>query len=225
METRETQEPAAQLQVDIVSDVVCPWCVIGFKQFEIALGRVGAAARIRWRAFELNPDMPAAGQDLAEHVALKYGSTPEQSQAARARIAKIGAAVGIAFNYTPETRMRNTFRAHQLLRWAGTLGKKHALKMALFDAFFTQGRNVDDGEALTAVAEAVGLDRGEAAAVLADGRYAQAVREEEGLWTRLGIQGVPTFIFNESQLITGAQPVEVFEKALRRLLAAPQADV
>ncbi|MEM9726534.1 MAG: DsbA family oxidoreductase, partial [Pseudomonadota bacterium] len=156
---RNEQHAAADgpaLLVDIVSDVVCPWCVIGYKHFEQALGAVGAAARIRWRAFELNPDMGPDGEDAAEHVARKYGASAEKHAAAQAEIAALGAAVGFTFTPGP-SRMRNTFRAHQLLRWAGTLGAKHTVKLALFKAHFTERRNVDDPVVLTEIAAEAGL--------------------------------------------------------------------
>ena len=223
-EAKAETNTKASILVDIVSDVVCPWCVIGYKNFELALGRLDVAARIRWRAYLLNPDTPKGGRNVREHIAAKYGTPVEKGDEMRQRLTDMGAELGFTFNFTPESRTFNTELAQQLLRWAGTLGKKHALKMAMFDAQFTDNRIMDDPDVLADIAAQIGLDRAEAAAALADGRYAEAVREEVELWARLGVSGVPTFIFNESQMLTGAQPPEVFEQVMRQVVdAEPQA--
>lgn len=212
-----TDQTIADLRIDIVSDVVCPWCIVGFKQLEIALAQAETSAEIVWHPFELNPQMASEGQNLREHISEKYGTTDEQSAQARERLTSLGTELGFSFNYGDDMRMYNTFRAHQLLHWAGAQGRQHDLKMELFSAFFTHGRNVDDPEILADAAEAIGLDRKEAALVLADGRHAEAVRTEETFWTSRGIQGVPAMIFNQRHLVSGAQGVDNYVSVLRQL--------
>ena len=212
------------VQIDIVSDVVCPWCIIGYKQLQRALGEFGerVKADIRWHPFELNPEMPAEGQNLAEHIAQKYGSSPEQSRAARERMTALGAELGFAFNYSDESRMRNTYKAHQLLYWAGQLepntGQQTTLKLALFDACFTEQKNVDDNQVLLDTVEHAGLDRAAAQAVLEDGRYRSEVKSEEANWLERGIHAVPAFVFNQNSLLSGAQDSAVFVQVLTKLL-------
>jgi len=210
------------LRIDIVSDVVCPWCVVGYKQLAKALKQTNTNYEIYWHPFELNPNMPSEGQNMREHIIEKYGSTPEQSDESRARITEAGADVGFDFNFTDELRMHNTFNLHQLLHWAETQGHRHELKQALFSAHFTDGRNLSDNEVLADIAAETGLDRTEALAVLADQRFAKEVREIEQHWQRQGVQGVPAIVFNERHLVSGAQGVENFTSILKQLADMPE---
>lgn len=212
-----TEDKSVDMRVDIISDVVCPWCIVGYKQLAKALDQTGLNAGIHWHPFELNPQMAEEGEDLREHLAAKYGTTPEASKQARERLTAIGDSLGFAFRYSDEMRMVNTFRAHQLLTWAGTMGRQHQLKMALFDAFFSDGRNVNDVDVLADTSESAGLDRTEAVNVLADGRFAQQVRDEEQFWTSRGIHGVPAMIFNQRHLVTGAQGIDNYVSVLEQL--------
>ena len=205
------------LRIDIVSDVVCPWCIVGYRQLEQALAASGTDYEVFWHPFELNPAMPAEGQNLAEHLAEKYGSTPEQSVENRNRLAAVGAELGFAFNFTEDSRMVNTFDAHQLIHWAETQGRAHEMKQALFAAYFTDRRDVADRAVLADVAGAVGLDAAEAAAVLDDQRYADVVRAGEAFWQKQGITGVPAVVFDQKHLVTGAQGVENYTHMLRQL--------
>ncbi len=209
----------APIRIDIVSDVVCPWCVIGFKRLEAALRELEGdiEAEIHWHPFELNPMMPPEGQNLREHIAEKYGTDLKDSEKARARMMRIGEELGFTFDYFDEMRMVNTFRAHQLLFWAEQHGKKTELELALFESFFSRRENVDDPAVLATVAGRVGLDEEEAAEVIADARYAGDVRELQRFWIQNGIQAVPSFIFNRRYLIPGAQDTAVFVSALERL--------
>lgn len=209
------------LRIDIVSDVVCPWCVVGYKQLAEALKQTDTDYEIHWHPFELNPNMPSAGQNMREHIIEKYGSTPQESDASRARITEAGAEVGFDFNFTDELRMHNTFNLHQLLHWAETQGCMHELKQALFTAHFTDGRNLSDNEVLADIASEVGLDRAEALSVLKDQRFASDVREIEQHWQRQGVQGVPAIVFNERHLVSGAQGVENFTNILKQLADMP----
>jgi len=162
--------------------------------------------------------MPAEGQNMAEHLAEKYGSTPAQSVENRKRLTQMGQALGFTFNFSDDTRMQNTFAAHQLLTWAQVQGLQHPLKMALFDAHFTQGRNVNDTDELADVAASVGLDRDEALEVLRSGSFAEQTREAQQFWTSRGISGVPSMIFEGKYLITGAQGAESYSQLLRKVL-------
>ncbi len=217
-----TQMPTAlPLQVDIVSDVVCPWCIIGYKQLTKALAALPGQfdVTLRWHPFELNPGMPMAGQDLREHLAQKYGTTPEQSQGARARLSALGESLGFTFDYFDGMRMVNTFRAHQLLHWAAGLGLQTALKLALFEAFFSRREDVNDAGILADAAARAGLDAVEASAVLADARYAQVVREEQQYWLEREVHAVPTFYFQRQYMVPGAQEAEAFVRLLQKIRA------
>src|SRR5690606_18822973 len=211
------------LHIDFISDIVCPWCVVGLGGLDAALGRLageGITAEIVFRPFELNPGMAPEGENIVEHIGRKYGSTPEQSAASREMIRARAAEVGFDMRMGETSRIWNTFDAHRLLAWAaataGPAGQK-ALKQALFAAHFTEGRNISDRAVLSEVAGAAGLDAEEAAAVLADGRYADEVRAEQGLWRGRGINAVPAVVVEGRYLISGGQPAAVYEEALRKI--------
>ena len=207
------------LRIDIVSDVVCPWCIIGYRQLAEALKQTNTEHEIHWHPFELNPNMPSAGQNLREHIMEKYGSSKEESDASRLRMTQAGNEVGFEFHFNDDTRMHNTFNLHQLLYWAGQQGQKpmHDLKQALFSAHFTHGRNISDNTVLADIAAEVGLNRSEALAVLEDQRFAKEVRAEEHHWQQQGIQSVPAMIFNERHLVSGAQGVDNYVNILQQL--------
>lgn len=212
---------ADTLRIDIVSDVVCPWCIIGYKQLQKALTAEDAPrVEIVWHPFELNPHMPPGGQNLREHMMEKYGSTPEQSQAARQRLTALGESLGFTFNYRDDSRMVNTFAAHQLLHWAGEQGRQTDLKLALFDAYFTRGEAIDQSSVLVQVAKRAGFDPADAEAVLSDGRYADTVRAEQRTWLERGIQAVPTFVFNNQYQVAGAQEAATFTRVFSALKTA-----
>lgn len=206
------------VQVDIVSDVMCPWCIVGYRQLEQALARKGVGAYIRWHPFELNPEMPPEGQNLTEHIAEKYGASPQQSAENRNRLAAMGRDLGFTFSFSEDSRIVNTFAAHQLLDWAQEAGLQHPLKMALFAAHFTDGRDVSDPDVLVAVAGEVGLDPDAARQVLDSGSHAEQTRARQQVWTSRGISGVPSMIFNGKYLITGAQGADNYALMLERVL-------
>ena len=205
------------LRIDIVSDVMCPWCVIGYCQLAIALEETGINYEIHWQPFELNPNMPETGQDMQEHLVEKYGTTPEQSDANRANMTAQGKELGFTFNLKAGFRMHNTFNTHQLLHWANTLDRKDDLKQALFYAHFTKGRDLSDVMILADIATEIGLGRAEAVAVLFSQRFASEVRKEQKIWTRQGISGVPTVVFDSQHLITGAQGVNNYKNILNQI--------
>jgi len=211
--------PPAKIRIDIVSDVVCPWCVIGYKQLQEALSRLEGAveAEIHWHPFELNPMMPPEGQELREHMGQKYGTNRQQSDAARDRLGKVGDSLGFSFNFYEGQRIYNTFLAHQLLKWAEQKGKQSELELALFESYFSKQENVGDEKVLAEVAGRAGLDKAQAAAVLEDGRYAADVRDHQRFWLSKGIQAVPSFILDRRYLIPGAQNPDVFVAAIEKL--------
>jgi predicted DsbA family dithiol-disulfide isomerase len=215
---------AMPLRIDIVSDVVCPWCIVGYKQVEKALIQIDGdiAVETWWHPFELNPNMPPEGENTAEHIARKYGSTPEQSSTNRQRLTQIGESVGFAFNYTTDMRIYNTFKAHKMLTiTANERGWKAqtALKLALFKAYFQDKLDVGDDNVLLDIAEAQGLDRSAIAAWIADDALTQAVRAEQRQWMEQNITGVPAIIFDQSFMVPGAQSAETFADVIRKVLA------
>lgn len=210
---------SSTMRIDFVSDVSCPWCVVGLRALQEAIERIGDTLRVdlHFQPFELNPDMAAEGQDIVEHIAEKYGSSPEQIAANGEAIRARGAALGFAFNMDKRNRIYNTFDAHRLLHWAELEGRQLELKTALFEAYFTDGMNPSDHDVLIAMALKAGLDADKARKVLESGAYAEEVREQEIFYQRQGIRAVPAIIINERHLISGGQPVEVFEQALRQI--------
>ena len=210
----DTKSP---LRIDIVSDVMCPWCIIGYRQLVTALEASDVDHDIHWHPFELNPNMPPEGQDIGEHLAEKYGTTPEQSAANREVMTARGKELGFEFNFTDGFRMHNTFNTHQLLHWANEQGRKNDLKQALFTAHFTNRRDLSEDTVLAEIAGEIGLDHVEAAAVLDDQRFADAVRQEQKFWMQQGISGVPAMVFDQQHLVTGAQGVEAYQSILEQL--------
>ena len=209
------------MKIDFVSDVSCPWCVIGLKALEAAIAGLGDAvkAEIHFQPFELNPQMSPGGQDINEHLAEKYGATPEQSEQTREMIRARGAEVGFTFAMAKRSRIYNTFDAHRLLHWAELGGRQLALKHALFKAYFTDGENPGAHEVLTRLAGEVGLDAARAKEILASDEYAEDVRKLERYYLDQGINAVPAVIVNDRHLIQGGQPAQVFEQALRQIAA------
>ena len=208
------------LKIDFVSDVACPWCAVGLNALERALERVRPEldAELHFQPFELNPTMPAEGADTVQYLSDKYGITAEQIAKNQAAIRARGAAVGFSFGSRP--RVWNTFDAHRLLHWAGLQGKQRELKHALLKAYHGDGRNPGAHDVLLELAGAVGLDIDAAREVLQSGAYSDEVREAEAMWQQAGIHSVPAIVINDRHLISGGQPPEVFEQALRQIAAA-----
>ena len=207
------------MRIDFVSDVSCPWCVIGLKSLEQALANLQGELEVdmHFQPFELNPGMGPDGQDIFEHIAEKYGSSQEQQDKSREMIRQRGADLGFTFDMGARGRIYNTFDAHRLLHWAESQGRQKALKEKLFEAYFTKGENPGAHEVLVRVAGEVGLDQDAARQVLASTAYAEEVRQAEYYWQRAGIRSVPAIVINERHLISGGQPPEVFEQALRKI--------
>ncbi|MBG6077450.1 DsbA family oxidoreductase [Polaromonas sp. CG_9.11] len=217
------------LKIDFVSDVSCPWCAIGLKALDQALARVAGdiTAELHFQPFELNPKMAPEGQEITEHITEKYGITPEQADVNRENIRQRGEQLGFTFSRADQpgggrSRIYNTFDAHRLLHWAGLqeAGLQKVLKEGLLKAYFTDGHSPASHAVLVRVAGESGLDPVQAAEILASHAYAKEVRERESFYQTQGVHSVPAVIINDRHLISGGQPVEVFEQALRQIAAA-----
>ena len=208
------------MKIDFISDVACPWCAVGLNSLERALERIGddIAVELKFHPFELNPQMPAEGEDATEHLMRKYGLSKDQLDRNRAGLHERGASVG--FEFGSRARVWNTFDAHRLIHWAGLEGRQRELKHALLRAYHGRNENPSDAAVLCAAAVEAGLDGDRAREVIQSDRYAAEVRAEERHWQELGIHSVPAIVINERHLIQGGQPPEVFEQALRQLAQA-----
>ena len=210
-----------RMKIDFVSDISCPWCIIGLRGLEAAIERTGDLidAEIHFHPFELNPMIAKEGESVAEHIMRKYGRTPEQSEGTRTMIQERAAELGFAMNSGADSRIYNTFDAHRLLHWAGIEGggRQQALKTRLFEIYFTEQRDPSDHQVLIDAAASVGLDAGAAADVLQSDRYAEEIRQAEHFWQSQGIHSVPAVVINDRYLISGGQPADAFEQALRSI--------
>lgn len=211
------------MRIDFVSDVACPWCAIGLNALERALERIGTdlgEVELHMQPFELNPTMAQEGADATEYLTAKFGMSAEQLAATQARIFERGASEG--FEFGERARIWNTFDAHRLLFWAGAEGppgSQRALKHALLTAYHGQGRSPASHDVLLELAQQAGLPAERAREVLERGEFAEEVRQAERFWQQLGINGVPAIIIDRRHLISGGQPSEVFEQALRKISA------
>ena len=215
--------PAAshKLRIDFVSDVSCPWCAVGLGALQAALAKVapGITAELHFQPFELNPQLGAEGQDTLEHLTQKYGISQAHARANAEVIRERGAAVGFVFDPDRRSRVWNTFDAHRLLHWAELQGpaQQLALKKALLKAYLSDGENPSDLEVLVRLAGEVGMDTDRAREILASDACADATRRRQKQFADAGIRSVPAIILDRQHLISGGQPVEVFERALRQV--------
>ncbi len=213
------------MRIDIVSDVVCPWCIVGYQQLEVALTKTNTTGEIHWQPFELNPDMPEEGENLQTHIIRKYGITAAESEKNRDNLVNVGKELGFNFKFTDETRMVNSFRAHQLIHWAALHGRAHALKITLFHCHFSRERDISDVDVLTNACVEAGLPFEEAAQILEDELYADAVRERQRFSIANGIKGVPAMIFNQRDLVVGAQGIDRYVDIIMQQKSEPVATV
>ncbi|GHE77629.1 DsbA family oxidoreductase [Thalassotalea profundi] len=211
-----------KIKLDIISDVVCPWCIIGYKHLEAAIEELNLQDKveIEWQPFELNPDMSCEGEELREHVARKYGSSTEDSVRARANLTQLGADYGFKFDYFDGMKIVNTLDAHILLDYAHQVDKQTELKMRLFSAFFTERKDISKREVLIEEAKAVGISPEQSQAALNDVQLKARVKSLESQWQQMGVSSVPTVVFNRTSALTGAQPQETFTQVLRELMQA-----
>ena len=214
-------EPMSKpLHIDFVSDISCPWCAVGLASLLQAISQVtDVDVDVHFQPFELNPNMPAGGQNSMAHIAAKYNIGFDEVTRNRERIRERGRELGFAFNLDQESRVYNTFNAHRLLHWAGTLAasEQMALKWNLLKAYFSDNEDVSDRETLARIASDSGLDAIQAIDILDSDRYADDVRASQAYFRERGIQSVPAIIIDNQHLISGGQPPEVFERALREL--------
>ncbi|WP_462175508.1 DsbA family oxidoreductase [Pseudoalteromonas gelatinilytica] len=209
----------AQIKIDIVSDVVCPWCVIGYGRLKAALANFHTKidANIVWHPFELNPSMSKEGENLRQHLSEKYGTTLEGSIKARAMLTEEGKKVGFKFDYFDDMKMLNTHQCHQLLHWAKDSGLQNQLAETFFEHFFSNRGTFTESELIHLV-EKVGLNSLQAMTVLANKSYSEEVKLTEEHWHQRGIHGVPLIIFNGEQALSGAQEIATFERVLNQYL-------
>jgi predicted DsbA family dithiol-disulfide isomerase len=204
------------LTVEIWSDVVCPWCYIGKRRFEAAVERFGGEVEVTWRSFELDPGAPAVREHTAtEHLAAKYGMSVEQAEASHAQMTALAAEEGLEYHFE-RARGGNSFDAHRLIHLAAAHGKQGEAQERVMRAYFTDGVPIGDREALIELGAELGLD---ARAALESDEYADAVREDEQLAQRIGIQGVPFFVLNRRYGVSGAQPADALVQALETACA------
>jgi predicted DsbA family dithiol-disulfide isomerase len=210
------------LKIDIVSDIVCPWCYIGYKQLENAIGLMQTSVdlELEWHPFELNRTLPDVGEGIAEHLQRKYGIEPGAEPTQRQQMIEMAEGLGITMRYGEGKRIYNTFRAHRILHWAREQGKQSEFKLALFKLYFEEGSNPSDLEVLKNVASELSLDSCEVEKILNSDRYINDVRAEQDIYTSMGIQGVPTFIVNDKYPITGAQDATALAQMLDKVCAS-----
>ncbi|MFA0438329.1 thioredoxin [Vibrio sp. 10N.286.49.C2] len=210
-----------KIKLDIISDVVCPWCIVGYQHLQAAIDELGLQNRIEieWQPFELNPDMPPEGEELREHVARKYGSSKEESDRAREQISQAGAKYGFEFRYFDGMKIVNTLDAHVLLEYAHTVGKQTELKLRLFSAFFTEQKDVSDPRVLVEEAVAVGLPKLEVEQQLSERHLKDKIRQQESQWHQMGVSSVPTVVFNRTSALTGAHPQDTYKQVLLELVS------
>lgn len=213
----------ATLTVDVVSDVVCPWCFVGKKRLEAALARRGAPAQVRWHPFQLNPDLPRGGADRRRYLEAKFGG-PQQAAEIYARVEAAGHDSGIFFEFGRIERQPNTLDAHRLVAWAQARNAAAAADLVerLFRAYFTQGVDLGDSEALARLAGEAGYDAFAAKAMLMSGDGREEIRAADRHVRSLGVSGVPLFIFNQKVAVSGAQAPETLLEAMRQSEAPPQ---
>ncbi|MBD9442149.1 DsbA family oxidoreductase [Pseudomonas sp. PDM04] len=213
----------AQVSIDFISDVVCPWCALGATALEQAIENVAGEVSVvlTYKPFELNPNMPPEGEKAVEHLMRKYGRTAEDVAAGKAMQIARGEAIGFTFDLEKRSHFYNTFDAHRLLYWALQQGRQVALKKILLRAYFTDGQNPSDRETLVQLAAEAGLDAAAAKEVLDSGAFAKEVRELEGFYQQRGINSVPAMVLNGRHLVSGSQSVEYYEQMLRQMAKAP----
>jgi len=200
--------------IDMVSDVVCPWCAVGYHRLKKAANNLGVQLTIHWHPFELNPNMPTDGEDLYAHFLKKYGMSADKTDGLGETLKTYGEPLGFEFNYPQGNRMRNTFKAHQLLAWSKLQGAETRLSEALFTAYFTHQQDIASTKVLLDIADSVDLDKKEAERILSQGDYVESVKTEAQKWIAQGIHSVPAMIFQDRYLVSGAQTIEHYEQQI-----------
>ncbi|MCL7943774.1 DsbA family oxidoreductase [Marinobacter sp. ATCH36] len=207
------------VQIDIVSDIACPWCAIGYARLERAMETLkdDMDFTVAWHAFELNPDPSGDGEPILPALSRKYGRSEDEMRENQAQMIEIAKGLGLNFEKLQERYTRNTFDAHRLVKWAGEQGKQTAMKMAFFEAYFGRAENISNPDVLVYCVEAIGLDGAKAREVLASDAYAEAVRQDEAQYQQAGVSAVPAYIINQKYLVSGAQEPETLVKAFQEI--------
>jgi predicted DsbA family dithiol-disulfide isomerase len=214
------------LTIDIVSDVVCPWCYVGEKRLEEALKDEAGPVMVRWRPYQLDPTIPEGGLDRAEYMEKKFGKTG-RLESVHDNLTRLGADLGVPFAFDKIKRSPNTLDAHRLIRWAAPAGVQAEVADRLFKAYFVEGRDIGDRTVLVDIAKACGLDAGEVETLLADGADSELVRQEIEQAQAMGVSGVPFFIFGGRLGVPGAQEASVLRQAMaeaRQAMAAASSE-
>ncbi|WP_077529535.1 DsbA family oxidoreductase [Vreelandella utahensis] len=213
------------LKIDIVSDIACPWCAIGYARLERAMEQLSGEFdfTVSWHPFELNPDKDADGEPILQALSRKYGRSPEEMEQAQKDMTAIAHELGLNFERMQERYTRNTFNAHRLVMWAGDQNRQTDMKKAFFEAYFGRAADISDDEVLLECVAATGLDTEEARRVLDEGEYAEEVLKEEAYYQKGGISAVPAYIINQQYLISGAQEPNYLVQAFRDINAGTAA--
>ncbi|MBK1873673.1 DsbA family oxidoreductase [Marinobacter sp. 1-3A] len=208
-----------KMSIDIVSDIACPWCAIGYARLERAMEQLAPEYEfeVQWHAFELNPDSSGDGEPILPALARKYGRSEDELRATQNQMMTVATDLGLNFEKIQERLVCNTFDAHRLVKWAGEQGQQTAMKQALFTAYFGKAENVSDHDILIKCVESLGLDSAKAKAVLESDQYAAAVREDEAKYQQAGVTGVPAYVVNGKYLISGAQEPETLVQAFQEI--------
>ena len=208
-----------KIKIDIISDVVCPWCIIGYKRLEKAISELGVEDKIeiKWQPFELNPDISLQGENIIEHMSIKYSMPKEQVKSYQEERKQNGAELGFDYNYYDEMKIVNTRDAHILIDYAKEFGKQNELQMRLFHAHFSEKKIISSRDVLEKEVSAVGLDSTEAMKIL-DGTKRDDIIKKEEYWKTKGISAVPTMIFNNTSIMNGAYPIETYKQVIQELL-------
>lgn len=206
------------LKIDLVSDIACPWCAIGYARLQQALATLPQLQiELEWHAFELNPDKNAAQEPILPALSRKYGRSEDEMRTAQANMMQIAADLGLNFSKMQQRYTCNTFDGHRLVKWAATENKATAMKLALFEAYFGEAKDVSDSAILANCAEQAGLDKAQAERILAGNDYHDSVTEDIAQYQQAGISSVPAFIINNRYLISGAQEPAQLAASLQQI--------
>lgn len=208
------------IKIDIISDVVCPWCAIGYKRLEKAISEMGIQdqVEIEWQPFELNPDMSAEGEDVDAHLSRKYGTSQEDNNRTKAQLSKLGEELNFKIDYFDGMKMPNTRDAHILIDYAHENGKQTEMNQHLMQAFFGERKDISNRDLLISELKTVGLSVDQALAKLNDPHAREQIKSKEAIWQSKGVRSVPTIIFNGESALNGAQPIYVYKQVLAQLL-------
>ncbi|CCN83120.1 putative dithiol-disulfide isomerase involved in polyketide biosynthesis FrnE family [Vibrio nigripulchritudo SFn27] len=223
-EMGKTEMSKQQLRIDLVSDVSCPWCIVGYKRLELAMAQVADTidVDVHWHPFELNLDLHQGGVNLRDYLMKRYGTTADQSVQVRDNLTKLGKEVGFDFHFSDDMNVYNTRDAHKLVAWAAESGKQTEMKLALFQAYFSENKAIEDHDVLAEAAKNAGLDPVEAKQVTASEHWNKVVEDDEVHWLSLGVHAVPALVVNQQHLISGAQPVDVLVEAMKDIASEVQ---